>query len=287
MSLRESFRLDEALRSLDTVQLAKVSGRLVRVSGMLLESLGCQRMTGQRCFVEQGDGSMLEAQVVGFNRDITYLMPFKKPVGLTAGSRVFPAPDDAKLHIDESWLGRVVNGLGEPLDEMGKLSGRDPLPTELPSVNPLKRKPVCEPLDVGVRAINSMLTLGKGQRVGLFAGSGVGKSVLLGMITRQTKADVVVVGLIGERGREVQEFLLHSLGEEGLKRHGPAGNRPGPRRAAGNQGLSAVGVRHAAGAGGKRRQWRQRQRQPQRAVHGTGRRRRPAGPDRRLRPGDS
>ena len=108
MSLRESFRLDEALRSLDTVQLAKVSGRLVRVSGMLLESLGCQRMTGQRCFVEQGDGSMLEAQVVGFNRDITYLMPFKKPVGLTAGSRVFPAPDDAKLHIDESWLGRVV-----------------------------------------------------------------------------------------------------------------------------------------------------------------------------------
>lgn len=198
MSLRESFRLDEALRSLDTVQLAKVSGRLVRVSGMLLESLGCQRMTGQRCFVEQGDGSMLEAQVVGFNRDITYLMPFKKPVGLTSGSRVFPAPDDAKLHIDESWLGRVVNGLGEPLDEMGKLSGRDPLPTELPSVNPLKRKPVSEPLDVGVRAINSMLTLGKGQRVGLFAGSGVGKSVLLGMITRQTKADVVVVAPANE-----------------------------------------------------------------------------------------
>lgn len=159
MALRDSFRLDEALRSLDNVQLAKVSGRLVRVSGMLLESLGCQRMTGQRCYVEQGDGSMLEAQVVGFNRDITYLMPFKKPVGLTAGSRVFPAPDDAKLHIDESWLGRVVNGLGEPLDELGKLGGRDPLPTELPSVNPLKRKPVSEALDVGVRAINATLTL--------------------------------------------------------------------------------------------------------------------------------
>src|SRR5690606_33991326 len=110
------------------------------------------------------------AQVVGFNRDITYLMPFKKPVGLTAGSRVFPAPDDAKLHIDESWLGRVLNGLGEPLDDLGKLSGRDPLPAELPSVHPLKRKPVSEPLDVGVRAINATLTLGKGQRVGLFAG---------------------------------------------------------------------------------------------------------------------
>ncbi|SEM63242.1 flagellum-specific ATP synthase [Pseudomonas sp. ok272] len=214
----EGFKLDEALRSLDTVQLAKVSGRLVRVSGMLLESLGCQRMTGQRCYVEQGDGSMLEAQVVGFNRDITYLMPFKKPVGLTSGSRVFPAKDEALLQIDESWLGRVLNGLGEPLDDKGKLSGRDLLPTELPRVNPLKRRPVSEPLDVGVRAINALLTLGKGQRVGLFAGSGVGKSVLLGMITRQTKADVVVVGLIGERGREVQEFLLHALGEEGLRK---------------------------------------------------------------------
>ena len=214
----EAFRLDEALRTLDAVPLAKVSGRLVRVSGLVLESLGCRRVTGQRCLVEQADGSMLEAQVVGFNRDITYLMPFKKPVGLTAGSRVFPAEDKAALHIDESWLGRVVNGLGEPLDELGRLAGRDALPTELPSVNPLKRRPVSEALDVGVRAINALLTIGKGQRVGLFAGSGVGKSVLLGMITRQTKADVVVVGLIGERGREVQEFILHSLGEEGLRK---------------------------------------------------------------------
>jgi flagellum-specific ATP synthase len=214
----ESFKLDDALRSLDRVQLAKVSGRLVRVSGMLLESHGCQRMTGQRCYVEQGDGTMLDAQVVGFNRDISYLMPFKKPVGLTAGSRVFPAKDEALLQIDESWLGRVLNGLGEPLDDLGKLSGRDTLPTELPRVNPLKRRPVSAPLDVGVRAINALLTLGKGQRVGLFAGSGVGKSVLLGMITRETAADVVVVGLIGERGREVQEFILHSLGEEGLRK---------------------------------------------------------------------
>ncbi len=212
------FKLDAALASLDSIQLARVSGRLVRVSGLLLESHGCQRMTGQRCYVEQGDGSMLDAQVVGFNRDTTYLMPFKKPLGLAAGSRVFPADDDTSLHIDDSWLGRVLNGLGEPLDDLGKLSGRDPLPMELPKVNPLRRQPVSAPLDVGVRAINTMLTLGKGQRVGLFAGSGVGKSVLLGMITRQTKADVVVVGLIGERGREVQEFILHSLGEEGLRK---------------------------------------------------------------------
>lgn len=218
MTLPETFSLDEALRSLESVRLAKVSGRLVRVSGLLLESLGCQRMTGQRCYVEQGDGSMLEAQVVGFDRDITYLMPFKKPVGLITGSRVFPAEEAGTLRIDASWLGRVVNGLGEPLDELGKLTGRDVLSDQIPMVHPLRRKPVSEPLDVGVRAINAMLTLGKGQRVGLFAGSGVGKSVLLGMITRQTTAEVVVVGLIGERGREVQEFLLHSLGPEGLKK---------------------------------------------------------------------
>lgn len=213
-----SSRLDQALRSLDDVQLAKVSGRLVRVSGMLLESLGCQRMTGQRCLIEQADGAGLEAQVVGFNREITYLMPFKKPVGLMAGSRVFPAREQAQLLIDHSWLGRVLNGLGEPLDGLGKLSGCDPLSQELPRINPLKRQPVSQPLDVGVRAINALLTLGKGQRVGLFAGSGVGKSVLLGMITQQTAADVVVVGLIGERGREVQEFLLHALGAEGLRK---------------------------------------------------------------------
>ncbi len=213
-----TFKLEEALRSLDSVKLAKVSGRLVRASGLLLESLGCDRTIGQRCYVEAADGSMLDAQVVGFNREITYLMPFKKPIGLMAGSRVFPAPDEVSLHIDASWLGRVVNGLGEPLDGRGPLNGRDPLPAEPTSVNPLRRKPVTEPLDVGVRAINALLTLGKGQRVGLFAGSGVGKSVLLGMITRHTKADVVVVGLIGERGREVQEFIMHSLGPEGLQK---------------------------------------------------------------------
>ncbi|CAM3030138.1 FliI/YscN family ATPase [Pseudomonas plecoglossicida] len=212
------FELDEALRSLDAVQLATVSGRLVRMSGMLLESLGCQRVSGRRCQVEQAGGGMLDAQVVGFNREITYLMPFKKPVGLSSGSRVFPVKDEALLQIDESWLGRVLNGLGEPMDDLGKLTGRDELLTELPRVNPLKRQPVTEALDVGVRAINALLTMGKGQRVGLFAGSGVGKSVLLGMITRQTKADVVVVGLIGERGREVQEFIQQSLGPEGLRK---------------------------------------------------------------------
>jgi flagellum-specific ATP synthase len=120
--------------------------------------------------------------------------------------------------IGPAWLGRIVNGLGEPIDGLGRLSGEHPLPSQPPKINPLKKTPVHEPLDVGVRAINGLLTLGRGQRVGLMAGSGVGKSVLLGLITRQTVADVVVVGLIGERGREVREFIDLSLGEAGLAR---------------------------------------------------------------------
>ena len=143
-------------------------------------------------------------------------MPFKQPVGLMAGARVFPEEKAHDILIGESWLGRVVNGLGEPLDGKGRLNGNDLLPPLPPSVNPLTRRSVDEPLDVGVKAINGLLTIGKGQRVGLMAGSGVGKSVLLGMITRQTKADIVVVGLIGERGREVKEFIDHSLGADGL-----------------------------------------------------------------------
>lgn len=188
----------------------------MRLNGILLESVGCPLMTGQLCRIESANHTLIDAQAVGFNRDITYLMPFKQPVGLMAGARVFPEEKAHDILIGESWLGRVVNGLGEPLDGKGRLNGNDLLPPLPPSVNPLTRRSVDEPLDVGVKAINGLLTIGKGQRVGLMAGSGVGKSVLLGMITRQTKADIVVVGLIGERGREVKEFIDHSLGADGL-----------------------------------------------------------------------
>ncbi|MCS2153276.1 flagellar protein export ATPase FliI [Scandinavium goeteborgense] len=206
----------DALRSIDAIPLVRQSGRLVRVSGILLESIGCQLATGQLCRIESAEGEAIEAQAVGFDREVTYLMPFKQPVGLMAGARVFPLEKAREVSIGESWLGRIVNGLGEPMDGKGRLTGTELLPAQAPSVNPLTRQPVSEPLDVGVRAINGLLTIGKGQRVGLMAGSGVGKSVLLGMITRQTEAQVVVVGLIGERGREVKEFIDHSLGPESL-----------------------------------------------------------------------
>ncbi len=203
---------------LGTVPVATPTGRLVGASGLLLESSGCALRTGQRCMIEGADGEWIAAQVVGFRDQVSYLMPFKKPDGLSTGARVLPAPESRSLMIGPSWLGRIVNGLGEPIDGLGRLGGDHPLPAQPPKVNPLKKTPVHEPLDVGVRAINSMLTLGRGQRVGLMAGSGVGKSVLLGLITRQTVADVVVVGLIGERGREVREFIDMSLGPAGLAR---------------------------------------------------------------------
>lgn len=207
---------EQALRSIENINLARVAGRLVRVNGILLECVGCRLAVGQMCQIESTDNDLMDAQVVGFDRDVTYLMPFKHPSGLIAGARVFPAEKQEGVMIGDRWLGRVVNGLGEPLDDKGKLSGDTLLPQQLAQVHPLTRRPVDEPLDVGVRAINGLLTIGKGQRVGLMAGSGVGKSVLLGMITRYTKADVVVVGLIGERGREVKEFIDNALEEEGL-----------------------------------------------------------------------
>lgn len=208
--------LDKALKSIEGINLARVAGRLVRVSGILLESVGCRLAIGQRCQIESEDRQLVDAQVVGFDREVTYLMPYKTPIGLIAGARVFPCEKEQDVQIGDSWLGRVVNGLGEPMDAHGRLGGDTPLASQPTQIHPLTRQPVVEPLDVGVKAINGLLTIGKGQRVGLMAGSGVGKSVLLGMITRQTQAEIVVVGLIGERGREVKEFIDHSLKAEGM-----------------------------------------------------------------------
>lgn len=203
---------------LDEVPVATPTGRLVGASGLLLEVRGCPLHTGQRCQIETAHGQWVDAEVVGFREQVSFVMPFKKPDGLSAGARVLPVPRGAGLMVGPSWLGRIVNGLGEPVDGLGRLGGEHVLENTPPKVNPVRKQPVHEPLDVGVRAINGLLTLGRGQRVGLMAGSGVGKSVLLGLITRQTVADVVIVGLIGERGREVREFIDLSLGPAGLRR---------------------------------------------------------------------
>ena len=194
-----------------------VQGRLVGVTGLTLEVVGCRLSIGQRCLVDTCNNEKILAEVVGFNRDKAFLMPYRPVSGLYSGALVEGLNEDQTIIAGPQLLGRTLDGLLKPLDGLPEPQGvKIPLHSETP--NPLERKPVDEPLDVGVRAINAMLTTGKGQRMGLFAGPGLGKSVLMGMMTRYTKASIIIVGLIGERGREVREFIEDALGEEGRKR---------------------------------------------------------------------
>ena len=193
-------------------------GRLVSMVGMTLEAVGCEMPVGGRCRVVGRAHAPIEAEVVGFSGERMFLMPVSHLGGLTPNARVIPMALSQSIPVDETLLGRVVNPVGEPLDGFDVPSCRFRAPLARRPLNPLDRLPIREPLDVGVRSINSLLTIGRGQRIGLFAGSGVGKSVLLGMMARYTRADVIVVGLIGERGREVNEFIRESLGPEGLAR---------------------------------------------------------------------
>ncbi len=196
---------------------ASRSGKLVRVVGLTLEAKGIMAPLGAHCQVENLDyGTLVDAEVVGFHDDILYLMPFTDPGGLGPGARVWVRSNHSKAGLGDALLGRVIDGVGKPLDGMEPLAYTDYLSLEGLPVNPMERGFIDTVLDTGIKAINSCLTVGRGQRLGLVAGSGVGKSVLLGMLTRNTVADVVVIGLIGERGREVQEFIQHTLGAEGL-----------------------------------------------------------------------
>jgi flagellum-specific ATP synthase len=191
-------------------------GTLVRLVGLRMEARGIMAPVGSSCEVIGQDGHKIEAEVVGFNDKTLYLMPLTEPVGIGPGSSVRMAYDLGTACLGPELLGRVIDGRGEPLDGKPKPACKARLSLLGLPINPMERGPIDSVLDVGVKAINGLLTLGRGQRVGLVAGSGVGKSVLLGMMTRFTKADVVVIGLVGERGREVQAFIQESLGEEGL-----------------------------------------------------------------------
>lgn len=193
-------------------------GRLLRMVGLTLEAVGCKAPVGGYCTIRSPQVSDVEAEVVGFSGEKMFLMPMEPVAGLQPGARVIPNQHIAQVPVGEGLLGRILNGRGEPLDKKGPLNVTGHVPLMREAINPLERQPITEPLDVGVRAINAILSVGRGQRMGLFAGSGVGKSVLLGMMTRFTTADITVVGLIGERGREVKEFIEHILGAEGLKR---------------------------------------------------------------------
>jgi len=195
-----------------------VEGRLCRMVGLTLEAEGCRAPIGSLCLIESKNGSRIGAEVVGFAGERLFLMPTGSTHGLEPGCRVIPLGTNSLARVGFGLLGRVLNGAGQPLDAKGPLLVDDQVPLAGKPINPLTRKPIREMLDVGVRPINALFSVGRGQRMGLFAGTGVGKSILLGMMTRFTSADVVVVGLVGERGREVNEFVLKILGEEGLKR---------------------------------------------------------------------
>jgi flagellum-specific ATP synthase len=195
-----------------------VEGRLTRMTGLTLEAVGCMAAIGSRCVVRSGLNTPVECEVVGFEEGRTFLMPTGSIQGILPGARVIPTGRQLEVPVGNALLGRVIDANGKPLDDLGPIRTKERQALTAPPINPLARAPIDQPLDVGVRAINSLLTIGRGQRLGLFAGSGVGKSVLLGMMTRYTQADIVVVGLIGERGREVNEFVHETLGPEGLAR---------------------------------------------------------------------
>lgn len=214
------------------------SGRLTRINGLVMEASGLQLPLGSTCKVVSPGSPTVEAEVVGFAEGKIFLMPSDDVYGLSPGAQVLaiepPVPpprvgraaslkrratDRAKqVPVGKSLLGRVLDGVGRPLDTKGPLMPEGQRSLQSRPYNPMGRAPIEEVLDVGVRAINGMLTVGRGQRMGLFAGSGVGKSMLLGMMARYTEAEVIVVGLIGERGREVKEFIEQILGEPGMAR---------------------------------------------------------------------
>ncbi|TAH09929.1 MAG: flagellum-specific ATP synthase FliI, partial [Curvibacter sp.] len=230
--------LDAARQQVARESTLEVRGTLTRLAGLVLEASGIRVPVGSQCVVTMKTREPVLAEVVGFSGDRAYLMPAGDVHGLSSGAGVAtaaafvpvprlgeaPVPQNMnaagllRLPLGDGLLGRVVDSQGKPMDRMGPLIGVASRPLDRKPMNAMDRAPVREPLDTGVRSINALLTVGRGQRLGLFAGSGVGKSVLLGMMARYTQADVIVVGLIGERGREVKEFIEDILGVEGRGR---------------------------------------------------------------------
>jgi flagellum-specific ATP synthase len=206
------------IKQLPEVEEPKLEGRLVRMVGMALEVVGIYAPIGSKCEIHSMTQGLIEAEVVGFHDDKLFLMPIGHVHGIEPNAKVVAVSGGVQIKVGLSMLGRVLDGSGFPLDNKPAPVCKDGVFLQGEKINPLSRTPITKPLDVGIKAINSLLTIGEGQRIGLMSGTGVGKSVLLGMITRYTEAEIVVVGLIGERGREVNDFVKNNLGEEGLRR---------------------------------------------------------------------
>jgi flagellum-specific ATP synthase len=193
-------------------------GRVTQVVGPLVESLGPFCSVGEVCHITDSEGRVLAGEIVGFRDKTVLSMPLESPQGIRYGDRVSTWGERPSIRVGDGLLGRVIDGSGQALDSLGEPPCHDYRPLDAAAPRPLDRIPICEPLGCGIRAIDAFLTCGRGQRVGIFGGSGVGKSTLIGMMARNTSAELTVLGLVGERGREVRDFLENALGEEGCKR---------------------------------------------------------------------
>jgi flagellum-specific ATP synthase len=209
--------LSPYLETVKNCEPLRVYGRVNEITGLLIKGMGLKVRVGESCRIYNETGTHQEAEVVGFQNGKTLLMSSRELSGIRPGARIYPMGENAATIVGPELIGRVINEEGKPLDGKGMIRGKAyPLFASPP--NPLQRPRISQTLDLGIRAINGLITCGKGQRVGIMAGSGVGKSVLMGMIARYTEAEVNVIALIGERGREVREFLEKDLGEQGLAR---------------------------------------------------------------------
>jgi flagellum-specific ATP synthase len=205
------------LQAVPKIEPFRIFGLVKEITGILIKAQGLRVSVGEACKIYGDQGTSMDAEVVGFQDGKTLLMASGEILGLKPGTRVFPVGKKSSIRIGPDLIGRVLNGQGSPIDGKGPVRGRQfPLFSSAPP--PLQRQRICEPMDLGIRAINGLLTCGKGQRMGIMAGSGVGKSVLMGMIAKYTEADYNVIALIGERGREVREFIEKDLGKKGLER---------------------------------------------------------------------
>ncbi|SFA74062.1 MULTISPECIES: flagellar protein export ATPase FliI [unclassified Bacillus (in: firmicutes)] len=213
-------RAVDLIDELDQLDTFKRYGRVKRVVGLMIESQGPESSVGDVCYIYVGNKTKrkIQAEVVGFRDENVVLMPYTTVSDISPGSLVEATLKPLEVKVGSGLIGAVIDSLGQPLNGSMLPKGLASVPTEQAPPNPMQRPPIDESIEVGVRMIDSLLTVGNGQRVGIFAGSGVGKSTLLGMIARNTKADLNVIALIGERGREVREFIERDLGEEGLKR---------------------------------------------------------------------
>ncbi|MCP3875432.1 MAG: FliI/YscN family ATPase [Desulfobacteraceae bacterium] len=208
-------KYEEAVDQCVTIQ---PEGRVSQVVGLIAQGDSLGLGIGSLCRIINDQGQQIKAEVVGFKKEKALFMPYGDIRGISLGNRIIPLAASQTIGVSDQLLGRVIDGMGDPIDGKGQIEYTQEYNLYGKPIGPMDREPIKEPLDVGVAAINSLITLGRGQRVAIMAGSGIGKSILMGMMTKHTSADVIVIGLIGERGREVKDFINDTLGEEGLKR---------------------------------------------------------------------